>query len=170
MIYTNRKVTIKNGVSTMDTPIILYRGDKEVDVKFEIIDIQFKFRGNNGNLIDNTKASFGQLAIQNPDGYDTFTEIAACEDGQVVFRITGEMIDEIYEVGFYSFHIRLYNDDKTSRVTLPPVMKGIEIREPLVIEEEMLPEDDENSVCFRRLYFEDTDLPSVTINLEGGNE
>ena len=80
------------------------------------------------------------------------------------------MIDEIYEVGFYSFHIRLYNDDKTSRVTLPPVMKGIEIREPLVIEEEMLPEDDENSVCFRRLYFEDTDLPSVTINLEGGNE
>lgn len=77
MIYTNRKVTVRNGVSTIDAPIILYRGDKEVDIKFEI-------------------------------------------------------------------------------------------KEPLVIEEEMLPEDDENSVYFRRLYYEDTDLPDITINLEGG--
>ena len=135
MIYTNRKVTVRNGVSTIDAPIILYRGDKEVDIKFEIIDIQFKFRGNNGNLIDNAKASFGQLAIQNPDGYDTFTEIAACEDGQVVFRITGEMIDEIYEVGMYSFHIRLFDEDQTSRITIPHVQNGIEIKEPLVIED-----------------------------------
>lgn len=141
MIYTNRKVTVRNGVSTIDAPIILYRGDKEVDIKFEIIDIQFKFRGNNGNLIDNAKASFGQLAIQNPDGYDTFTEIAACEDGQVVFRITGEMIDEIYEVGMYSFHIRLFDEDQTSRITIPHVQNGIEIKEPIVIEEDMLSED-----------------------------
>lgn len=136
MIYTNRKVTVRNGVSTIDSPIILYRGDKEIDIKFEIIDIQFKFRGNNGNLIDNTKASFGQLAIQNPDGNDTFTDIAACEDGQVVFRITGEMIDEIYEVGMYSFHIRLFDEDQTSRITIPQVIEGIEIREPLVIEDD----------------------------------
>lgn len=134
MIYTIRKVTVRNGVSTIDSPIILYRGDKEVDIKFEIIDIQFKFRGNNGNLIDNTKASFGQLAIQNPDGHDTFTEIAACEDGKVVFRITEEMIDEIHEVGMYSFHIRLFDEDQTSRITIPHIQNGIEIKEPLVIE------------------------------------
>ena len=51
------------------------------------------------------------------------------------------MIDEIHEVGFYSFHIRLYNDDKTSRITLPPVMKGIEIREPLIIEGDVINTD-----------------------------
>ena len=139
MIYTNRKVTVRNGVSTIDSPIILYRGDKEIDIKFEIIDIQFKFKGNNGNLIDNTKASFGQLAIQNPDGNDAFTDIAACEDGQVVFRITGEMIDEIHEVGFYSFHIRLFDEDQTSRITIPHVQNGIEIREPIVIEGDVNP-------------------------------
>ena len=80
------------------------------------------------------------------------------------------MIDEIYEVGMYSFHIRLFDEDQTSRITIPHVQNGIEIKEPLVIEEEMLPEDDENSVYFRRLYYEDTDLPDVTINFEGGND
>lgn len=134
MIYTNRKVTVRNGMSTIDAPVILYRGDKEVEIIFEIIDVQFKFRGNNGNLIDNTKASFCQLAIQNPDGSDLFTDIAACEDSHVIFKITGEMINEIDEVGFYSFHIRLFNEDQTSRITLPPVMEGIEIREPIAIE------------------------------------
>ena len=101
---------------------------------FTIVDSKFKFESNKGNVIDKTQATFGQLAVALPDGTDLFTEIVECENGVVVFSITGEMIDEIHEVGFYSFHIRLYNDDKTSRITLPPVMEGIEIREPLIIE------------------------------------
>ena len=101
---------------------------------FTIIDSKFKFESKKGNVIDKTQASFGQLAVALPDGTDLFTEIVECENGVVVFSITGEMIDEIHEVGFYSFHIRLYNDDKSSRITLPPVMEGIEIREPLIIE------------------------------------
>lgn len=135
MIYTNRKVTVRNGVSTIDAPVILYRGDKEVEVLFEIIDIQFKFRGNNGNLIDNAKASFGQLAIQNPDGTATFTEVTPCEDGHVVFKITEEMIDEIEEVGTYSFYIRLFDEDQTSRITIPYVENGVEVKEPLVMDD-----------------------------------
>ena len=136
MIYTNRKVTVKNGVATIDAPVILFRGDREVDIIFEIIDGQFKFRPEKANVIDTSKASYGQLAIQNPDGTDLFTDISICEDGKVVFRITKEMIDETKELGFYNFHIRLFNEDKTSRITVPAVMRGIEIREPIVIEEE----------------------------------
>ena len=134
MIYTERKVSIKNDKATIDSPIILFRGDREVEIMFTIVDSKFKFESNKGNIIDKTQASFGQLAVALPDGTDLFTEIVECENGVVVFSITGEMIDEIHEVGFYSFHIRLYNDDKTSRITLPPVMEGIEIREPLIIE------------------------------------
>ena len=134
MIYTERKVSIKNDTATIDSPIILFRGDREVDIMFTIVDSKFKFESNKGNVIDKTQAAFGQLAVDLPDGTDLFTEIVECENGVVVFSITGEMIDEIHEVGFYSFHIRLYNDDKTSRITLPPVMEGIEIREPLIIE------------------------------------
>lgn len=168
MIYTNRKVTVRNGVSTIDSPIILYRGDKEVDIKFEIIDIQFKFRGNNGNLIDNTKASFGQLAIQNPDGNDTFTDIAACEDGQVVFRITGEMIDELHEVGMYSFHIRLFDEDQTSRITIPHVQNGIEIKEPIVIEDDVnsINTVDDATVGYSMISESEEDIPVVDGKLQ----
>lgn len=134
MIYTERKVSIKNDKATIDSPIILFRGDREVEIMFTIIDSKFKFESTKGNVIDKTQAAFGQLAVALPDGTDLFTEIVECENGVVVFSITGEMIDEIHEVGFYSFHIRLYNDDKSSRITLPPVMEGIEIREPLIIE------------------------------------
>lgn len=168
MIYTNRKVTVRNGVSTIDAPIILYRGDKEVDIKFEIVDIQFKFKGNDGNLIANTKASFGQLAIQNPDGNDTFTDIAACEDGQVVFRITGEMIDEFHEVGMYSFHIRLFDEDQTSRITIPHVQNGIEIKEPIVIEDDVnsINTVDDATVGYSMVSESEEDIPVVDGKLQ----
>ena len=134
MIYTERKVTIKNNEATIDSTIVLYRGDREVDVLFTVVDHKFRFNSTQSNVINETQASYGQLAIALPDGTNLFTAIADTNNGAVTFTITGEMIDEIHEVGFYSFHIRLYNEDKTSRITLPPVMKGIEIREPLVIE------------------------------------
>lgn len=170
MVFTERTVRILNSEANIDTPIILYRGDRQVEILFKIVDSKYKFSSEKGNYIKNVEASFGQLAIDCPDGSDVFTDVTPCIDGAVTFTITGEMIDELYEVGNYSFHIRLFNNDKTSRITIPPIMNGIEIKEPLVIEEDMLPEDDENSIYFRRLYYEDTDLPDVTINLEGGNE
>lgn len=141
MIYTERKVSIKNDTATIDSPIILFRGDREVEIMFTIVDSKFKFESNKGNVIDKTQAAFGQLAVALPDGTDLFTEIMETQNGVVIFSITGEMIDEIHEVGFYSFHIRLYNDDKTSRITLPPVMEGIEIREPLIIEGDVINTD-----------------------------
>lgn len=134
MIYTERTVKIKNGSASIDSPIILYRGDKDVEILFKIVNSKFKFSNEKGNYIIDTGAKFGQLAVDLPDGSDLFTDIVECIDGEVIFKISGEMIDELHEVGFYSFHIRLFNDDKTSRVTIPQVMEGIEIREPIVIE------------------------------------
>lgn len=137
MIYTERKVNIKNDVATIDNPIVLFRGDREVEILFTVVAHRFRFSSTQGNVINETEAAYGQLAVALPDGTDLFTEVTATNNGTVTFTITGEMIDEIHEVGFYSFHIRLYNEDKSSRITLPPVMKGIEIREPLVIEDDV---------------------------------
>ena len=55
---------------------------------------------------------------------------------KVVFVITKEMIDELIEVGFYSFQIRLFDESQISRVTIPPVLKGIDIRNPIAAEDE----------------------------------
>lgn len=136
MIYTVRTVKINNGTATIDEPVILYRGDRKVEIQFEILNPKLKF-SKQGNMIESTQAHYGQLAIINPNGSNAFTEIAETKDGAVVFEITGEMIDQLEEVGFYSFHIRLYDETQESRISLPPVNKGIEIREPIAIEDDM---------------------------------
>ena len=59
------------------------------------------------------------------------SDISPTDEGRVVLKITGEMMDEVSEVGDYTFQIRLYDEGKTSRVTMPEVVGGITIKEPL---------------------------------------
>ena len=136
MIYTASKVTIKNYQAIIDKTIILYRGDRNVEIQFEILESvyrQYKVEGT--NVILNLNASYGQLVIQKPDYTHILSDIVPTQDGKVIFTIPGELIDETVEVGQYTFQIRLYNDDQTSRVTLPPVTGGIDIVEPIASED-----------------------------------
>ena len=134
MIFTDRKITIRNGKSSIDAPVVLYRGDFEVSIKFTIMESKFRFKSG-VNLVDSEKASFGQLAILAPYGGNVFSEIVKCEDGTVTFTLTKEMIDQLEEVGLYSFQIRLFDYYRESRVSIPPVEFGIEVREPVASED-----------------------------------
>ena len=134
MIFTDRKITIRNGKSSINEPVILYRGDYEVSIKFTIMESKFRFKSG-VNLVDSEKASHGQLAILTPYGGNVFSEIVKCEDGTVTFTLTKEMIDQLEEVGLYSFQIRLFDYYRESRVSIPPVEFGIEVREPVASED-----------------------------------
>ena len=134
MIFTERTITVHKGVSSIDEPIILYRGDHEVEVRFVIINNKFKFLSG-VNVIESEKASHAQLAILKPDGSNVFSDVAECSDGTVVVKLTKEMMDELSEVGTHSFHIRLFDENQESRITIPPVQCGIEIREPIASED-----------------------------------
>ena len=127
MIYTNRNVKIGDKESIIDNPIILYRGDGEVEVEFTLVGNKFTFT-DSGNVIKSTRATHGQLVINTPNKGNIFSEITECHEGKVVFIITKEMIDELTEVGLYDFQIRLFDDSQTSRVTIPPIFQGIDIR------------------------------------------
>lgn len=132
MIYTRVKVTVTEHTASIDRPIVLYRGDKNVEVQFEIIDSlykQYKFDG--PNIITNLGASYGQLVIQKPDYTYIISEITQSRDGIVIFTIPPEMVDEEIEIGNYDFQIRLYDETQESRVTLPPIVKGITLKEPI---------------------------------------
>ncbi len=129
MIRTSRTVSVGNTDSTINIPIILYKGDKGIEIEFEINN-RFKFVDSN-NLIETSHASYGQLVIRNEKGINIFSEIRACSSGKVALVITQSMTDEINEIGSYTFQIRLYDDTMDSRVTLPPVYGGLEIREPI---------------------------------------
>lgn len=131
MIFTDRTITIKKGASSIDYPILLYRGDKDVEIRFTIVESPYKYR-NSVNIIETANASWGQLVILNSTTSTvTVSEIASTDEGRVVLKITGAMMDEISEVGDYTFQIRLYDEEKTSRVTMPEVVGGITIKEPL---------------------------------------
>lgn len=138
MIFTESTIKISNNVSKMDSTIVLYRGDKNVEIRFTILQSPFKYSNTVAtNVIESTNASYGQLVIKTPnDKSPIFSEVSATKEGTVLFTITKEMIDEIEELGVYTFQIRLMDENKQSRVTIPPVENGIEIKEPIAIEDD----------------------------------
>ena len=138
MIYTDRTNKKKKGTSSINDTIILYRGDRDVEIRFTLNEgSPFRFgSGASPNIIEKTEAAYGQLVIKTPNDLPAiFSEVAPTNEGKIVFKITGEMIDEIAEVGNYSFQIRLFDESTNSRVTLPEVNGGIEIREPIASED-----------------------------------
>ena len=138
MIFTDRTVIVQKGTSSINDIIVLYRGDKDVEIRFTLNEgSPFRYgSGASPNIIEKTEAAYGQLIIKAPENLPAiFSEVAPTNEGKIVFTITGEMIDEIDEVGNYSFQIRLFDENKNSRVTLPEVDNGIEIREPIASED-----------------------------------
>ena len=134
MIFTDRTITVRKGESRIDEPIVVYRGDYELEVRFTILNSGFKFMSGT-NMIESEKASYGQVAILTPYGGNIFSDIVRCNDGSVTFVLTAEMLNQIEEVGLYSFQIRLMDYNKESRVSIPPIEYGIEVREPIVSED-----------------------------------
>ena len=138
MIFTDRTVIVQKGTSSINDTIVLYRGDKNVEIRFTLSEgSPFRYgSGASPNIIEKTEAAYGQLVIKSPNDLPAiFSEVAPTNEGKIVLKITGEMIDEIDEVGNYSFQIRLFDENKNSRVTLPEVNNGIEIREPIASED-----------------------------------
>ena len=137
MIFTERTIKISKDTCEIDKPIVLYRGDYNVEVRFAIIECPYKYTTkNSSNIIEDVKASYGQLVIKTPNEKPPiFTDIVETNEGSVVFTLSREMIDESVEVGDYTFQIRLFDSNKESRATIPPVENGISIREPIAIED-----------------------------------
>ena len=132
MIYAMRTITVKDGSSMIDEPVVLYRGDKEIELVFGVLQQSFKF-GKSENLIKTSKASHGQLIIEKLDGNFIFSNISECENGKIKFVMTDFMIDELSEVGIYDIQIRLYDETIHSRISIPPIKNAIEVREPLTV-------------------------------------
>ena len=133
MIYVDRTITVQQGSSRIDEPVILYRGDYEVSVRFTIVNQSVKF-GSEFNMIDYENTPNAQLIILSPTKEAIFSDILRCEEGVATFTIPQELVDELQEVGKYSFQIRLYDYDQTSRITIPQVKNGIIVREPITTE------------------------------------
>ena len=67
MIHTNRIVTVGEQESIIDRPIVLYRGDREVEIEFTLVGNEFMF-SEEGTVIKAVNASHGQLVLNTPSG------------------------------------------------------------------------------------------------------
>ena len=128
MIYIERTIEIKKNNAKIEEPIILYKGDRNIEIQFTIENNPFKYRSG----VDLT---YGQLVIKRPEADPIFSDVAKLSNSKVLFVVSGDMIDDLTELGNYDFQIRLINSDKTSRGTLPPVFAGIIIKAPVCEEE-----------------------------------
>lgn len=124
MIFATVNLTIKEDESVCDENITLYRGDRNVQVRFVLVNNIFK-------VVNQT---YAQMIIIRPTKESLFTQTERITNDTVVLTITEEMIDELKEVGNYTFQIRLYDDTMTSRITLPPCNAGLYVGEPIAIE------------------------------------
>ena len=127
-IYDDENKTYNNG-SRVEQPVVLYKGDKNIEIQFAIKNNPFKYKAG-------MDVTYGQLVIKRPSTNPIFSDVAKVSNSKILFIVTGDMIDELAELGNYDFQIRLINEDKTSRGTLPPVTAGIVIKAPMCEEEQ----------------------------------
>lgn len=128
MIYASIRMIVEDHQCICDKTIVLYRGDKNVELRFAI-------KGNRFTVLESTRA---QLMIRRPSATSVFSDIVPIMDDTVIFTITAEMIDELRELGDYSFQVRLYDETMNARATLPPCEGALIVKSPLVVENESL--------------------------------
>ena len=122
MIYATVNLSIRERECVCDKVITLYRGDKNVQIRFVLEDNRF-------TIVDET---YAQMVIHRPFSDSIFTEVSLIENNTFILTITGDMIDELIEIGTYQFQIRLYDNDMKSRATLPPCNEALIIERPIV--------------------------------------
>ena len=134
MIFTDVSIVVKDGKSKQDKNIYVYRGDRNIEIRFTI-ESPFKYTDVT-NLIEDSDAYYAQLIIKKPniDNDFIYSAITPTEYGVAKLMITEEMIDEKIEVGEYDYQIILYDESINSRVTIPPITGGIKILEPISLE------------------------------------
>lgn len=125
MLYARVVLWVKKDEVISDSKIILYRGDKNVDIEFTLKSVDYVL----------TESAFAQLILTRPYATSVFSEIFKIGDNKVIVRITGDMIDELNEKESYAIQIRLFDSERVARVTLPPCYDVICVREPIAVEQ-----------------------------------
>jgi hypothetical protein len=164
LIITDCNITVNDKTSLADRNIVVYRGDFNVQVTFSITQNNgFKYLNNttNNNLIESSNASYAQMIVklQDSDEVIILTEIEPTNNGKVTLTIIKEYIDELVEVGAYDYQIRLFSYEKHARITIPPVVGQLIVKEPI-----MFLDDSATinlaSVDSAILLIEDTSIPT----------
>lgn len=126
MITFSRVLTVKRQNASLSEPIYLYKGDGDITLILDLINISKNFTRKN---IINDEIVRGTICIYKPDGILAFASKAEIIEKQIHTVLNKEMMDENVEIGEHTLQIHLYDADD-NRLTLPEV-KQIFIAKPL---------------------------------------
>ena len=140
LIRKDLTITIDGNKASVDEPLYMYQGDRNIDIYFTIIDSKFRFSETNSNILADSTAKYSTIKVLKPNGEKIKTDKKAIEDNKIVFTINQEFADEATEIGKYKLQIQLWsiNADNQGRVTIPPI--EFEVLEPIF-------EDDDRNVA-----------------------
>ena len=124
MLYAKIVLTIKQDETVSDSKMLLFRGDKNVDVEFTLKSRDYVL----------SESTYAQLILTRPYASTIFSDLFEINQNKVSIRITDDMIDGMDEKGAYTIQIRLFDDEQIARVTLPPCRDVIYIMEPIASE------------------------------------
>ena len=124
MLYSKIILDVKRDEAVSSDKVILYRGDRNVDIEFTIRSDYYTL----------SECSYAQLIFARPLAQSVFSEITKMDGNRVTLRITENMIDELNEKGPYVIQVRLFDSNHVAKVTLPPCYDVLYIREPISID------------------------------------
>lgn len=127
-IFTKRTVTVSGNTAKMDVDLYLYKGNRNIEIQFEVIEKIFKFK-NGEDILDKYAPSHTYVTILKPNGEEVSTGKGEVVDGLIKLMITEDMINDEVEVGDYIIVIDFYDENGDSLLTIPPINNQLHVLE-----------------------------------------
>lgn len=139
-IFYEYTITVEGETASLNRDIFIFKNNRNIDYYFIIKNAAFNFDDLSNN--ENVKAPYASVKLLNPNGKKIMTKKANIIDGKVHLKITESLIDEVTEVGTYSFQIDLY-DGEDGRVSIPPIIDKLHVLNPIFDDDEAIILDEE---------------------------
>ena len=124
MLYARVTLRIKREETESDSKVVLYRGDYNIDIEFTLESTVYIL----------SESAYAQLIITRPYADSIFSQLYKITNDTTTIRITRDMIDELNELEIYSIQIRLFDENRIARVTIPPCYGVIHVKNPIASE------------------------------------
>lgn len=124
MLYARVNLTVREDRTYSDRKIMLYRGDNNVDIEFNLTSYDY--------IIEDSK--YVQAILTRPYAPSIFSDLFELNENKFTLTITGDMIDELTELEMYTMQLILFDEAQEDKVTLPPCYDIFDIKKPLATE------------------------------------
>lgn len=127
----SRTITVSNNTAYIDAPIYLYKGDGDVLISLDIINITISTKLNKMSTTNyiNDNISYATACLCKRDSSSTFHIVGTKVNDKIELELKKDMMNETVEVGEYIMQVHLF-DDENNRLTIP-IVEEINIILPL---------------------------------------